>query len=319
MPVPLTNSGVLPTRYTDQEGATMIGFSGVLPDLSLLKKHLLLLDKLIYDAQTLHVVDGRRVVTGMQLRREADEEYTRWKVEAEWLSDRGVLESLQGLVTKKLLPPGALDLLKPVFHEIEPMLGALSLAEAADLFIPAYERKTASYLNQNGFEAVSVSSIDQFKASLFKSSLPTEEGNVVSIVLEKFPQPDELVDWERIIDFREDADGRMRRTELNQWMRKIAKGTPTIGEVRDELEILLGQYEEHMKLHNIKSKRGIVETTLTVTAEALENLAKFKLKDLVKLGFSFRTRKIDLLLEEHDAPGREVSYVAKVRREFKAS
>jgi hypothetical protein len=55
---------------------------------------------------------------------------------------------------------------------------------------------------------------------------------------------------------------------------------------------------------------------LVVTGAALENLMKFKLEKLAKLGFDLKRRNIDLLIEESKAPGRDVSYLVKARAGF---
>ena len=47
-----------------------------------------------------------------------------------------------------------------------------------------------------------------------------------------------------------------------------------------ELEWLVHQYEEHMRSHELKFKRGVLEIVVTIAAEIAEDLVKIRLGEL---------------------------------------
>jgi hypothetical protein len=140
--------------------------------------------------------------------------------------------------------------------------------------------------------------------------------NVVRITLNAMPQPDDLTSWESIIEFREDAGSMQRLRGLRRWLSDMAKKPMSPREIVQELEYLLGEHEEHMRLHGMKANKGALETVVTVGAELAEDLVKFKWGKAAKLAFVLKHRKIQLLEAEAQAPGREVAYILRTRREF---
>ena len=78
---------------------------------------------------------------------------------------------------------------------------------------------------------------------------------------------------------------RIRR--LRVWVRKLAKATTatSLAEMKEEIEMLLDDYEEHMKLHRMKVNKGATETLLTVAVKVAEDFVKLKWGELGKLPF----------------------------------
>jgi hypothetical protein len=127
------------------------------------------------------------------------------------------------------------------------------------------------------------------------------------------PEPDESTPLDRILEFRNDPVAMSKLRALRRWMAKMTKANVSPRELADELQWLLDEYETYMKVHEMKIRRGVVETLITGTAEMLENLVKIKWGELAKMLFAISARKIDLLEAELKAPGREISYVVHVR------
>lgn len=154
-------------------------------------------------------------------------------------------------------------------------------------------------------------------------SVPTATpapGSVTSIVLDAFPLPDESATFEDIINFKEDPDTSRKRQLLQRWTHNLAtKGVTSEKEIAQEIEWLLADYEEHMRLHKMKINRGTLETVFVTGAEIAEDLAKFKWGAAAKLLFSASHRKIELLEAEMKAPGRELAYISKARERFNSN
>ena len=72
----------------------------------------------------------------------------------------------------------------------------------------------------------------------------------------------------------------------------------------------------HMRSHELKFKRGVLEIVVTIAAEIAEDLVKIRLGELSRLPFTLSHRKIDLLEAELKARGREIAYVVHARKQF---
>lgn len=66
----------------------------------------------------------------------------------------------------------------------------------------------------------------------------------------------------------------------------------------------------------MKVNAGVLETVVTAGAEIIENLIRLKFGRLAQALFAIKHRRIALLEAERSAPGREVAYIAKIRREL---
>lgn len=142
------------------------------------------------------------------------------------------------------------------------------------------------------------------------------KGEVLQVVIKNFPIPDEMTPFESIMAFRSDPSSKSKFLGLRRWMRKIARENLTPLEVQEEIDYLLQEYEQHMRLHEIKVCRGAVETIVVGAAELMEDLVKIKWGSLAKKLFSLTRRGTDLMEAEMSAPGREVAYIARARSVF---
>lgn len=140
---------------------------------------------------------------------------------------------------------------------------------------------------------------------------------VAQVVLKSVPLPNDGTPWEDILDYRNDPDSRIRFLRLKHWMNAAVTQSRSPRDLHDELQTLLAEYEDHMKLHRMKVRTGAIETFVTTTAEVLEGLVKVKWSDSARALFSFRRRRLQLLEAERQAPGRQLAYLAHIRGRFR--
>jgi hypothetical protein len=140
--------------------------------------------------------------------------------------------------------------------------------------------------------------------------------DVVQIILNSLPIPDDSTSWEQILEYRSDLDSQHRFLDLRNWMNEVARGRLSVIEIEQKLEHLISQYQRHMKLHKMKTNTGTLETYLTIGFEFLEELLRLKLSKAVKALFSLKHRRIALMEGELTSPGSEVAYVIKAREMF---
>ena len=145
---------------------------------------------------------------------------------------------------------------------------------------------------------------------------PTVRQDVMDVVLASFPEPDEATPWEQIVEFRSDPDTRTQLLALRRWMSRVAQQDLSATEIADEIEWLVSEYQAHMRLHRMKITMGAVETVVTATAEALENVTKLRFGAVAKSVFFLKHRTIQLIEAERQAPGRELAYIIRARDHF---
>lgn len=168
--------------------------------------------------------------------------------------------------------------------------------------------------DRKNLDAVSAIAPHPLANSLALSS--AAEGNVVDAVLDGLPIPDDMTPWEAIIEFRSDTASRAALLGLRRWMRQMATGSTESRNVEQELEWLVNEYEEHMRLHRLKVNKGTLEIVVTFAAALVEDIVKLRLRDAVGLLFEGRRRTIALAEAERAAPGRELAYLSRARSSF---
>lgn len=186
-----------------------------------------------------------------------------------------------------------------------------------------YDRKLAEFQNLNSDEYYIPISSEIAKRDVgaffqdFRLNTETINSDIISFVINEFPVIElNKVGIDRILELRQNNDLMQRQLALRRWINKLIKGKATMFEAKEEFETLSKSYEEHLKLLRVKYSRSKFEVITTAVAELIEDLAKLKLSKLVEKGFSINRGKMDLLIAETRAPGREVSYVDKLKAEM---
>ena len=79
-------------------------------------------------------------------------------------------------------------------------------------------------------------------------NLQADKVDVIQIALNALPHPSKTTPWERIIDFRNDPDTAHHFLALRNWMTETAKAQLSPREIEENIEYLLSQYGQHMRL-----------------------------------------------------------------------
>lgn len=149
-----------------------------------------------------------------------------------------------------------------------------------------------------------------------------KQADVASLVLKELPVPDELTPWEAILEFRRDEQTKRHLSRLKRWSRGAARRLLTQAvsnaELEDEIEEMLQNYRDHMKVFKMKAQATLLENLVTLGAGALEDIAKLKLESLASRFFQVRHQRIALMGAELKAPGRELAYIANAQERFGA-
>jgi len=158
-------------------------------------------------------------------------------------------------------------------------------------------------------------------------ALPKSESEsksvVLDIVMNALPVPDDMTPWEQIFEYRSDPDSQSKFYALKNWINDVARMKLPYNEVEDKLRSLISDYENHMKIHRIKTKLDALKTIVVAEAgfigggwlaglEALTGLAGIIATPL----FTMKQRQIALMEEEQKAPGKEIAYIVKTNETF---
>jgi len=144
----------------------------------------------------------------------------------------------------------------------------------------------------------------------------TERSDVMELILKNLPFPDEGVEWKQLLDFKSDPDSQVKLMNILRWINKVARSEFSAKELVEEITYLCTQYESHMDYHKIKYRHDKVEILIVSTLEFIENVAKLNWSKAAKMLFELNKQDFQLYEAERKAPGREVAYISKIKKEF---
>ncbi len=240
----------------------------------------------------------------------------------DWLSDLGIVKRVYGAASVPinikdvrleggrlvLIPdnnPNAKILIQPGADSSRPCTVRDMLDALSDVIC---RMECESFRRTDSVTAVSLR--EPSPLVKWQGTIPMTLGDVHRVTIRSMPVPSETTSLEELMAFRSDSVARRKLVALRHWMSTISKSDSSPEELAAELEWLLHEYEEHMRVNRLKYKKGVLETIATGFAAVIEHTAKLELKKLVALPFEISKGNIELLESELKAPGREVAFVA---------
>jgi len=215
-----------------------------------------------------------------------------------------------------------------IFENAKDLLRRIVEIEVLDLKVVADETRKKDLIKEQLFTVLRLMSIvmEATKGVTAVTTFPYTEyarelanshkSNVTQIVVSKLPLPNNETPWEQIIDYRRDEDHRKNLLNLRRWIRKISTENLSSAEIEEELEWLLNEFQNYMKLHKLKANTETLEVMVKMLPETIENLIKLKFSKLPEPFFALKKRQINLMEAELNAPGREMSYIIKTQETF---
>ncbi len=144
------------------------------------------------------------------------------------------------------------------------------------------------------------------------ASTEQREADLLHAIVANLPLPDDTTPWEVIRDFRSDPEAQIKYRRLRNWINEMAATSIVVPHAIDRLATLTDDYCTFMRLRHQRFGSSTLEIVLTTTAEVVENVARFRLSAAVRELFALKHARHTLLLNELQAPGREVAYVAAI-------
>jgi hypothetical protein len=143
---------------------------------------------------------------------------------------------------------------------------------------------------------------------------PLNDAVVLEVGMKALPVPDDSCAWEDILAFKSETE--KTRWAFRRFLHALATKSRTEGEVRDEIEWTVNEYEESMRLHHLKASMSSVEVFVISTLDVIDGLIKCDWSKVAKGALSVKKRQVELLEAEMKAPGRECAYVFDTRKRF---
>lgn len=147
----------------------------------------------------------------------------------------------------------------------------------------------------------------------------SQKNDVFQIAINKLPLPNNETPWEQLIDYRVDPENQKNLLNLRRWIKKISAENISPIEIEEEIEWLISEFQNHMKVHKMKANTETLEVMIKAPLEIIENLIKLKLSKIPEPLFALKKRQINLMEAELNAPGREMAYIIKAKDTFQSS
>lgn len=164
-----------------------------------------------------------------------------------------------------------------------------------------------------------VSTVTTFPHTEYTRELPnSSKSNVAQVVINNLPLPNNETPWEQIIDYRNDAETQKLLLALRRWISKVSTQNSSPLEIEEEIESLIHEFQEHMKLHNMKANAEALEVIVNSTSDVLGNLLTLKFSKIIEPLFAIKKRQLSLLEAELTAPGKAMAYIIKSRDTFQS-
>ena len=164
-----------------------------------------------------------------------------------------------------------------------------------------------------------VTAVTTFPYTEYTRELPnSSKSNVAQIVINNLPLPNNETPWEQIIDYRNDSETQKHLLSLRRWISRISMQNLSPLEIEEEIESLINDFQEHMKLHKMKANTETVEIIVNSSADVIGNLVTLKFSKILEPLFAIKKRQLSLLEAEMTAPGKEMTYIIKSRETFQS-
>jgi hypothetical protein len=192
----------------------------------------------------------------------------------------------------------------------EALIKINQILEMEELMSEYRTRIGSFYFNLNSTDKVYVPITRLLKLDSITNNKRNQD-TVLNIVLNNFPEIDQNSSWERILEFKSDTDSIQKKLALRRWINNISRMNLKPYEVNDELEYLINEYQDSLKLHKLKYSSSKLSAILTFPFKLWKDPV-----EAVSSLFTLKEKKIELLESERNSPGREFAYITKINSYF---
>lgn len=173
-----------------------------------------------------------------------------------------------------------------------------------------YHVRLSSVIMQKSTPNDSVIPIIENTEGLFEG----KKQEVIRLTINNLPIPSDLTPLDEVIDFK-NTHQRIY-FGLKDWINKVSSSSLNINEINDQVQFYTHEFEHRMKLENTKYQLTTFEAILTAPIEIIEKVIKLNWSKIPDTLLKVKKNRLDLLIGETKAPGREMAYIVKANEKF---
>ncbi|WP_156169831.1 hypothetical protein [Sphingobacterium sp. IITKGP-BTPF85] len=176
-------------------------------------------------------------------------------------------------------------------------------------------RLWCNIINDNNESVFTVPSL--IDTSTFEISGTTKQ-KVYSIIHKLIPLPSNETPWEKIIDFRNDEDSKLKLLALKNWINELHDGVKA-NELEDKINYLFSQYSESLRRHKINSRLSTFKTIVNAVPTALTEIIRLRFGKAIDAFFSIAEQEVNFTKfnERNSLKGNELAYISHTKSKFK--
>ena len=140
--------------------------------------------------------------------------------------------------------------------------------------------------------------------------------SLLEIVIPELPIPGDDVGLADLLDFSRDPETVRRRNRLFLAVRRAEIESQSAEAFSVSLAEALADYEDHMRLANLRAKTSAARLVLAATLGVVEELVHLRPLKALDAVFEYRTLKADRLEAELTSPGHEFALIHDARQRF---
>jgi len=149
--------------------------------------------------------------------------------------------------------------------------------------------------------------------SSFELNNTTKE-KAFSIIHKLLPLPTDDTPWEKILDFKEDNESKLKLLALKNFLNDLPSDI-RYDDLEDRIRYLTLKYEEALKRHKIETRLTKIKTIVTTIPEALTELVRLKFDKAIGAFFTIAEQQVNFSKYEERSklPGNELAYISHIK------
>jgi len=173
-------------------------------------------------------------------------------------------------------------------------------------------RRVAIHLEaQSGTRVVPV-----LKSSFVRREEESSRVDLLRVVLNRLPLPNDATPWEAIFDWRQDEEAQIQYRRIISAISAAAANGVHPADFEDEIATKLDDYARAMALRHRMMAQSRLEVFFVTSMEVIEDLLHFKFGSAAKKLIAADRTEVQLLKDELSIPGREFAYIASANSRF---
>ncbi|WP_417882725.1 hypothetical protein [Xanthomarina gelatinilytica] len=146
----------------------------------------------------------------------------------------------------------------------------------------------------------------------------TTKQKAYSIIHGLIPLPVDNTPWEKILDFNNDKDSRLKLSALKNWINDLPEDIRK-DELNDKVHHLLNEYKESLRRHKISSRVSIFKTVVNSVPTAISELLRLRFDKALNGFFQIAEQQVNF--QKYDKreklKGSELAFISLVEKKFK--